>query len=405
MQTLIENALLCCATNPRCSNPLASVRDGDIDWRRLWEIAEAQQIEVLVARAIDGSEFNDIVPEDVRQTAKQVRLRFALHNMAIHGELVRISKILHAHAIPVVPLKGSSLALRLFDDLGARRCGDIDILVPASQQEEARRILEENGYMTPPWVKPGVRKHAFHGMPMLRQCPSTVFVVELHWTLTDPHFVTIDDDDLWKRILAASPGDASLRPLPTEELLLFLAIHMSKHDRGLLRLLADIHQVVLREGDRIDWAYLVDLAGRWSTRDMAYFGLSFAAALLGTPVPPDVLDCLRPGTWKRQVIWSLTGPGAIMRPPEPAYLRVSRFRLAYCLMIRSPLQALRAYWQYMLLPPVEQQTTAFGAAVAGAQRPFVGLARTSLAVGTSIRDQRRRAGEPAVMGWCPAESD
>jgi hypothetical protein len=295
--------------------------------------------------------------------------------------------------------------LRLFDDLGARRCGDIDILVPASRQVEARRILEEDGYEAPSWVKPGVRKHAFHGMPMVRQSPSTIFVVELHWTLTDPHFVTIDNEDLWERILAASPDTDSLRPLPPEELLLFLTVHMSKHDRGLLRLLADIHQVVLREGDRIDWAYLVDLAGRWSTRDMAYFGLSFAADLLRTPVPSDVLDQLRPDTWRRQAICSLTGPSAIMRPPEPAYLRVSRFRLAYCLMIRSPLQALRAYWKYILLPPVEQQTTILGAAVAGVQRPFVGLARTSLAVGTSIRDQRRRAGQPAAMGWRPAESD
>jgi hypothetical protein len=399
-----DDALLRCVALANCPNVLGNSLDGEIDWQHLWQKAGEQQVEALVARAIDRDCHRERVPEDVRQSAKTARLRIMLYNMAIHAELNRISALLHAQSIPVVPLKGTNLALRLFDDLGARRCGDIDILVPVEHEVAARELLIADGYVSPERVKPGVRKHAFHGVPLVRQNATTRFVVEMHWTLTDPQFVTIDDKALWKRLLQASLPEESLRPLPPEELLLFLTVHMSKHDHGLLRLLADINQLILREGAAIDWEYLVDLAKRWSTEDMAYFGLSFAAALLGTPVPERVLAQLCPGAWKRQAIYSLAGPGAIMQPPAPDYLRISRFRLAYCLMLRSPLLSLRAYWQYILLPPTDQPQTPLASAVAGIQRPFVGLARTSLAVGTSIRDQRRRADTPSVAGWCQGES-
>jgi hypothetical protein len=388
-----ERALLLAASRNQLPALQVVLASGHIDWSAFWECAQRQHVAPLVAWTLDHPVLKGVVPDDVRQVAKGIRLQTLLYNMAVHTELERIAELLSAQAIPVIPLKGTSLARRLFGDISARRCGDIDILVPEWQREVASLLLAQAGYEPIQAARPGVKRHMFHGVPLTRRASGVTFRVELHWGLSDSRFVTVDLDALWERVLAGHGpvgSETTLHLLPAEELLLFLALHLPKHDFALLRLLADIHHLVLQEGETIDWAYLVALAERWQADDLLYFALTAVSTILPTPLPGDVLSQLRPARWKRLAIERLTGVDVLLHPPTNERLRVSRFRIAYCLMLQPIGRSLHAYAHYILLPPIDQPRNVARVALSFLERPFAGIARTIVVVWTSCFARRRR---------------
>lgn len=385
-----EDLLIQCA---RATPDHDAIRDllarPEFEWDQFWSLAASQHIQPLVAHVLACPTLGDVLPPDARSATKAARLQTTLNNMAIHAELQAIGARLNQHGIPVVPLKGTHLAQRIFSSLDARRCGDIDILVPEGQWDTAHQLLVEAGYRPAGTVNPGVKRHAFHGVPLVRVAHGRAFVVELHRQLTDPRCLTIDYTALWERIAAAECEPGQLPGLPTEELLVFLAIHAPKHDTGVLRLFADIDHLIAREGESIDWDNVVNIANDWHASAMLYFVLTLARSLLSTPASEEALRRLRPPGWKRVIVPLLVDTHAILRPPMPAHLRANRFRIAYCLMLQHGGRVLQSYWHYIMMPPRRTPETPLVSATQTIRRPFGGIAWTVLAVGSALRDRVR----------------
>lgn len=380
----IRRVLLDCVSGHDRQGLASMLESPDFNWTNLWALAEEHHVTPLVAHMLEHQNFAAVSAE-AKRTARNIRVGTLLYNMAVQAELERVGQLLNSATIPATPLKGTQLSKRIFGEVSARRCGDIDLLVPEVQHEHARSLLIDAGYSPIGDVRPGVARHAFHGVPLVRQASGLAFVIELHWGLSDPRFVTIDAEQLWQRVGAWSGSECGLRPLPPEELLVFLAIHLPKHDVGVLRLVADIHHLILSEGDSIEWPHVVDLAEHWHADDMLYFGLSLATQLLDTPLPDDLLGQLQPPRWKRKMVTLLAGPAVILHPPSTAHVRMSRFRIAYCLMLRPLRRSLRAYGHYMLFPPEDKPRNVALGAAALLGRPLSGLARTIAAIWTSCR--------------------
>ena len=230
------------------------LRSRTLDWSLFWAKAMDQQVHPLVAHTLSGEPFLSALPE-VASTTRNVRLWTLRYNAFLEAELHCIAAQLRTRGIPMAPLKGTYLTRRLFDSLEVRRVGDIDIFVQQSYVEEARSALRDMGY-EPARDRP--TDHTFHGVPWVRQTPTAPVMVEVHWGLSDPDYVSIDYAALWQRILAGGVGDQAWYTLPTEELILFLALHLAKNQAGVLRLLADIDRLVRREEGRIDWPYALE---------------------------------------------------------------------------------------------------------------------------------------------------
>jgi hypothetical protein len=396
-----EEAILLCVRaerNPEQQARLAELlAPGRMDWAAFWAEAAEQQVAPLVAQTLLASPLAASLPSVALDQARTVRLRTILHNLSAHAELRRIGAVLHARAIPVAPLKGTHVAERLYGSLGARQVGDIDILVPEPQLTEARAVLRELGYAPASGVTRGIAEHPFHGVPWVRQGGSTRFVVELHWGLSDPRFVTIDCEQLWQRIRAASSDREPLRPLPAEETLVFLALHLPKHNIGLLRLLGDIDRLVRREGSSLDWAFALELSRRWSVSAHLYFTLRWAHLLFGTPIPPGVLNQLAPPAWQRGLVELLVGLRAILRPPIWPHLRSNRFRLAYCAMLTPLGRCLHAYLHYLYASFSPSDPTTWGRAAGMLSRLTHGIGWTALVFAGSLVEQVR-----SLPWWLPA---
>ena len=382
-----EELLLLCARADRDAAQTQRMRAlagaAELDWQRFGNMAAEQEVLALVSRALTELELAGQVPHPVLQDARRARLETLARNLSLHSELGRIASCLHASGIPVVPLKGTCLAQRLFASLELRRVGDIDVLVPESRLAEARSALFELGYA----AIDGQEHHAFHGAPYVRQTATMSFVVELHWGLNDPEFVTVDYEELWRRVLTTSVDEQPLRDLPGEETLLYLALHLAKHHHGVLRLLADVDRLVRREGPHLDWSHVVRLAGQWHVSVLLYFALHRSESLLGTPLPEGLLAQLRPTAWRRLVVEHFAGPAAVLRPPARSTLRYSRVQLAYCAMLTPLGRSLAAYRHYLCLPSDRPRRGPVGRLMCLLEAPLGGVGRTALAVGSLAGDR------------------
>jgi hypothetical protein len=97
-------------------------------WPLLLERAYSHQVYPLVYRNLRELGFPG-VPEAVQTELKSAYLANAFRNQLFGEELTRLLKLLGEAGIPVIPLKGVTLAQSLYGDPAARVCSDIDILV------------------------------------------------------------------------------------------------------------------------------------------------------------------------------------------------------------------------------------------------------------------------------------
>jgi len=132
--------------------------------------------------------------------------------------------------------------------------------------------------------------------------------------------------------------------LSPEDNLIFLSLHLSKHDSGVLKLVADIAGLLAANARSLDWPYVMQTARRWGTQPMLYFALQRASSLQAAPVPAEVLDTLRPVWWVR---WSVP---VLLRQDYPLFSAGDTsvaYSLAHCLMTGEPRRALNAYSFYI----------------------------------------------------------
>lgn len=383
-----EEAILLCSyfrrTGQQEATLLGLVGDDGFVWPDFWAEADEQQILPLVTQTLTESILADVIPKAVVDDARALRMRLSVHCLSLHGELQRIGKRLQARGIPVVPLKGTELSARLYGAIDSRRPGDIDILIPREHLEEARAILRSCGYTPAANVKHGVESHSFHGVPWVREDANMSYVLELHWGLNDPRFVTVDYEAMWRRILDRGVDTRGFNQLPDEELLVFLGMHLAKHDVGLVRLLGDVDRLVRRTNSPLDWLHVLSLAERWSAAGLLYFSLERASQLLDTPVPPWVLLRLRPSAWSRHLVAALAGPARVLRPPSMTHLRNNSFRLAYCAMLTPTTRGLEAFWSYFFGPQHRPARGPVGAVAANVQRVGRGVAWTLLVTASAF---------------------
>jgi hypothetical protein len=254
---------------------------------------------------ISPSPHLSCIPPDVQADLRQAYYATTARNLLIYRELSRIlthfrfsmlrlgsaqvfdfrfghpqSQIANPQSeIPTVILKGAALATTLYDSIGLRPMGDLDLLVPEERLAEAVARLEALGYVQPhPDMAPGLNALAGHHVH-LQGGQDIHLAVELHWTLiggehdwrspslpwfwsqTEPFIVTPSP-------LHPSSSAPLLTLTPTAHLLYLSAHLMLQHGeaRSALRWFYDIYLLVEREGQRIQWDQVVARARefRWA---------------------------------------------------------------------------------------------------------------------------------------------
>lgn len=198
-----------------------------------------------------------------------------LKNQMAIMHLQELLKSLDELKLPTVILKGVALLLFHYRDVGARRMGDVDILVKEADLPLAARTLESLGWRSKTSVPPPEVLPYHHAMEWT--CHDG-FRLDLHWRVWTTDGPPWAEEAFWQRCSPREYCGIKLRVPEPADLLILMCYHGRKQDRvSRARWVLDVAQIVDTSGSEIDWP---DVQSR--------------AIQCGLAVPVnDALDCVR----------------------------------------------------------------------------------------------------------------
>jgi hypothetical protein len=287
-------------------------------WDGVISTARSEGVAPLLFQRLREADCLGEIPTSARDGLEEAFYRTAAHNTLILSQLARILTALAegvAPSVPTIVLKGAALALTVYDSIALRPMTDLDLMVPRAHVSVAMKVLHNSGYQAVERLGAGLDWSAdYH--EHLCGGPAGVVRVELHWGLIagQANWRAPSIEWFWQqaepadleRLLLSLPGSRdsvqrgdvispqALLLGPTAHLL-YIAAHFSlQHGAAEERLiwLYDIHLLVKRCADRLDWNTLISQAAEFRWSAAVYAALAAARARFGTPVSPEVLQRL-----------------------------------------------------------------------------------------------------------------
>jgi hypothetical protein len=255
-----------------------------LQWPLVLERAYTHQVYPLLYRSLRELGFPN-VPEAVQAELKGAFLANAFHNQLLAEELARLLGLLGEAGIPVIPLKGVTLAQSLYGDTAFRICSDIDILVPPNTVSEALGLIRASGYrddFREPFFRDLVMRYGRH-YDVVREDRALSYRLELHWKFL--HNSSKNDEaitNLWAEVRPkAFFGVRAYTSTPEWEFL-YLAMHATDH-QWMLKWLVDIHEI--SSFASVDWQMVMKEAEHLELDLVVRQTLTACSLLLGTPMP------------------------------------------------------------------------------------------------------------------------
>ncbi len=205
------------------------------------------------------------------------------------AELCRILQSFEAAGIEVVPYKGPALAVYAYGNPALRRFVDLDILVRKADTLRAIELLTAEGFVCgAPWTnaQAALLLRTQHNLSLSRD--EGRLIVELHWELASSLFASsLQAEDVWGRLQTMRLNNAAVKCLSSEDLLLSLCVHGSKHHWERLAWICDIAELVKRHTD-MNWNLVLERASAEGNERMLFLGLYLAGSLLDASLPEQV---------------------------------------------------------------------------------------------------------------------
>ncbi|HEV2829713.1 MAG TPA: nucleotidyltransferase family protein [Pyrinomonadaceae bacterium] len=258
-----------------------------LDWDYIYQMARRHSVLPLVYTQLSSAAEN--VPADQLARFRKNYQDNAARNLWLTAELCRILRSLAAAGIEAVPYKGPALAVYAYGNPALRRFVDLDILVRKADALRAIELLTAEGFVCgAPWTdaQAALLLRTQHNLSLHRH--EGRLIVELHWELASNLFASsLQTEDLWERLQTMHLDNAAVKCLSSEDLLLSLCVHGSKHHWERLAWICDIAELVKRHAD-INWNLVLERASAEGNERMLFLGLYLAASLLDAPLPEQV---------------------------------------------------------------------------------------------------------------------
>jgi hypothetical protein len=290
----LENRLLlaCARTEPDGQHFQVLVEQGP-DWQDILRKTERWGLAPLVYTNLRQAVQSGQVPKPVAE-----RLRYLYHRDTIHDvarrDLLRATLLRFAEAnVPVIVLKGATLATLVYPSPALSPMRDIDLLVQRCDQDRVEAVLRS--------LRDGAEPDAPSGLPQLD--PKRLALLDIRqdifsaWSVADglPAAGRIPIEDFWERARPAQIEAVDTLVFSPEDLLLYLAFHLTVATGfvGQVRTLCDIGELCRHYGDTLAWRQLVVQAHTYAMEKPLYYALRLARELVEAGVPFEVLRELR----------------------------------------------------------------------------------------------------------------
>lgn len=255
-----------------------------LDWSRVLRVAKRHQVIGLVHDGLTRARKE--VPTDIATAFSTQAGLLVREDLALAAEAARLQRSFDEAGLPLLFVKGTSLALLAYGKLGLRSAKDIDLLVPYEWLGAATALLARSGYyrVDPPTDTSAATMRLL--MPLRKDLDyvheSNGRHIELHWRLfLNP--LAMDETSIFadSRIVALA-GSTGLRTLGDEDLFTYLCVHGARHWWYQLKWLADVGAVLANAKDDLERFYRA--AEERSARRPAAQAMLLCQQLLGTPL-------------------------------------------------------------------------------------------------------------------------
>ena len=237
---------------PRSSGFTRQIQDAasePIDWDLFVRIAHRHRIDGLTFQALNAASI--VLPESPRMALKVAAERQAHKSLIFAGETIRVTRTLQEAGIPAACLKGATLSMQAFGNLGLRHCRDIDLLIASDHALKADAILTSLGYQLEMPIGPHSLKQKQHWIRHRKHFEyknGNGIPLELHWQLFDNRRLLPAEFASRSWIDLPVFGASSLQTLSLPDLLLYLCVHGASHMWFRLKWLADMQALLQQNG-------------------------------------------------------------------------------------------------------------------------------------------------------------
>jgi hypothetical protein len=266
---------------------------GDLDWPKLMDLAGRHKVKPLLFWNLRSLCPEQVLPEVLAQLKENFQANAWLgHHLG--REMVRLVKLLEAHAIRAIPLKGVVLAASVYGDLSLRHTGDIDLLVSKETVLKAKALLVDQGFNARPMTAAEEAAYLQEGLHFELGAEGARATVELHWDLLPQHIPhQFDFEAFWQRTQPVTIAGTTVPNLSPDDMLLYLCVHGAGHRWSNLRWLCDIAELVRLHQQSLDWANIIVQARATGLQRMLLLGLLLSHQLLDAPLPETVWTSIK----------------------------------------------------------------------------------------------------------------
>ncbi len=262
-----------------CTEDLAPIAAKVRDWSVVVECAARSAVIPAVARALEGE---PAVPLAVRRELDRRYAAKAGHNAVLARELREILQDFAGANISALAYKGPALAVMAYGNLALRNpSSDIDLLLERSAIERAVQRIRSRGYQSvlSPAREEHFLRYRYH-LHLERHNPE--IHVELHWALTPAYWPY--PLDYWRRTQTVRIGEAEVRTLDPECMLLALCAHGCKEGWPRLSQILDVSRLI-QAHPNLDWDWVMAESKRLQRERVLRLGIALACHWIATPVP------------------------------------------------------------------------------------------------------------------------
>jgi Uncharacterised nucleotidyltransferase len=267
---------------------------GPLDWDRFLRIVMRHRVPGLVHDGLTRTPIA-VPPEIAREIGVQAAA-LVRQNLTFAAEAVRLQRLFAEANLPVGFIKGVSLAMLAYGNLGIRHNRDIDLLVAPELTLAASVLLERAGYRQ---FEPPATFGEAQLLMWRHRCKEVRYVHEKTQLEVELHSRLFDNP----RLMAEVPITGSLRTIPIskdiglctlgeDDLFSYLCAHGAVHCWFRLKWLADIGALLAHQPvggvERLYRATDARGAGRSAAQ-----AILLCRRLLGTTIPDQLITTLR----------------------------------------------------------------------------------------------------------------
>lgn len=245
------------------------------DWSTLATVAAAESMLPLVHRAWVRLGITPSIPSD-GDTAQDAYRRTVAQNMRRLDALSRVLPALEQSG-PVVVVQGAGLWWSVYGDPGLRPVSDIDLWIPVRDASRYRRSLDILGFVADPTY------------PDTFRSPDVTLDIHRHLLWADRidarrYLFNMPVGTLLGRTTAIDWDGGRMRCLSDPDQVLYLTLHLAKHNIGTLGWVADLLLLTHRWG-QTEWKALISAANQWGRPVIVHFLGYLIRMFTGEPLP------------------------------------------------------------------------------------------------------------------------